>query len=106
MLDDYIIFFQIRLIDGLILRFRIFLGKEDLNRHEGTVFLDDFSYTVLIGKFQAVFIQVQCHGGSYLCLGAIFHLIFRAAIAYPVNRGSAFLIRQRVNMHFIRYHEG
>jgi len=61
-LDHYIVILQIRLINGFILRIRIFSGQEYLHRHERTIFLQHLSDTVLIGKLQAVVIEVEGHG--------------------------------------------
>ena len=105
MLDHYIVILQIRFVDGLILWFRIFFGQENLYRHKGAVFLQYFSDTVLIGKLQAVIIQIQGHRGSHFCLGSFVHLIVCAALAYPVYRLCALFIGKGIDMHFISNHE-
>ena len=52
-----VILFQVSLIDRLIFLLRIGFGQENFHRHERAVLLQNFSYTILICKFQAVIIQ-------------------------------------------------
>lgn len=82
MLDDYIIFLpKSASSDGLILRFHMFLERKD-TQPAWTVFLDDFSYTVFIGRIQAVFIQVQRHGESTSAAWCHHISYSRTAVAY------------------------
>ena len=104
-LYDNIILLQIRLVNGLVLRLCIRLTKEDLYRHEGTIFLKHFSYPVLIGELDAVIVQIQGDLCSYAFLAAFVHLVLCAAVADPVHRRRPIFIRKSINMHFVRYHE-
>ena len=56
MFYDNIIVTQIGFIDRLIFLFSVLIREENLGRHEGTVFFQNFTDSVLVGKFQAVFV--------------------------------------------------
>ena len=105
MLYDLVCIQQILLVDRLILRLCIRFGQEDLYRHEGTVFLQHFSRTVLVGKLQTVLVQEQGDLRTYCRLVSILHLILCAALACPVNRSRAFLIGKRIDLHLVRHHK-
>ena len=85
-LDDLIGVFQILLINGLCLRFRIFIDKVNLRRHETAVFLDGLANLVLIAVFQAVLGDMECDERSCFLPRAGRHLVIRAAVACPVYR--------------------
>ena len=64
----------------LILRFCIFIGKENLNRHKGTIFIQNFTNTIFIGKFITVFIQMKDNFSSDRIFVAVTHLKFGSAL--------------------------
>ena len=105
MLYDLVCIQQVLLVYRLIFRLCIRLGQEDLDRHKGTVLLQHFSRTVLVGKLQAVLVQEQSNLRTYSRLVSILHLILRAALACPVNRSRAFLIGKRIDLHLVRHHK-
>ena len=96
---------NIILIDCVILRLCICLGKEDLCWHERAISLKYFSCTVFICKLKAVLIQIQCDLCSDCCLISFLHLILSAAFACPVYRFRTFFIGKRINLNFVRNHK-
>ena len=96
---------NIILIDCVILRLCICLGKEDLCWHERAISLKYFSCTVFICKLKAVLIQIQCDLCSDCCLISFLHLILSAAFACPVYRFRTFFIGKSINLNFVSYHE-
>ena len=104
-LYDHVILFQISLVDGLILLLRVCLTKEDLYRHKRTVLLKHFPDTVFVGEFNTVLIQKQGDLRSYAILISLIHLILCTAVADPMYRSCALLIRQSIDVHLVRHHE-
>ena len=105
MLYHNVVIAKIFFIDGLIFLRCVCLGEENFHRHEGTVFFNDFSYTVFVGEFQAVFIQIQGDLGSDNSSVAVLHRIFGASVAFPVYRSSTLFIGKRVDVDIICNHE-
>ena len=83
----------------------ILLLQINLGRHEGTIFLNDFPCLVLIAELQTIFIDMERNLRPYFRPGTFFHVELGAAVAYPMHRHRIFFIRQRINMHLIRYHK-
>ena len=104
-LNYYIILTQICLINSLIFLLCVSFGKIDVYRHKGAVFLNNFSHTVFIGKFQALFIQEKCDLSPWYCLVSICHLVLCTAITGPVNWYGAFFIGKCINVYLICYHK-
>ena len=64
----------------------LILAEHDRERHELAVFakqLPDFSLSCI---FCRIIVKVQCDGRASVCLPALAHLIFRAAVARPHHR--------------------
>ena len=105
MLNNYIILCQFTLIDGLILLRCIFLCKENLHWHEGTILTDDFAGAVFISKFQTVLVQEQGDLCTYFCPLTGLHGILSSTVTLPVYRFSSLFIGKRINMNLICYHK-
>ena len=105
MLYNFICLQYIRFINHLILWLCICLGQKNLNRHEGAIFFQNFSYTIFVGKFQTILIQIQRNLCTYFCFISILHLILCTTIAYPMYRHCIRLIRTCINMHLISHHK-
>ena len=80
-------------VDGLVFRLGICLAKVDLGRHERAVFLDHFACTVLVCKFETVLVQMKRDLCTDRCFGAVGQFVIGTAVAGPVYRCGAFLIR-------------
>ena len=105
MLYHFVCIQKVFLIDRLVFRLGICPGKEDLHRHERTVFLQHFSCSVLVGKLKAVLVQEQRDLRAYCRLVSFLHLILCTALACPMYRNRAFFIGKRIDLHLIRNHK-
>ena len=105
MFNYHIIFTEICLIDGFILLFSICFGKIDIYRHERTVFLDNLSHTIFIGKLQAFLIEEKSDLCSRFCFVSVCHLILRTTVTGPMYRCGTLLVRESINMNFICNHK-
>ena len=84
---------------------RVLLGEIDLRRHEGAVLLDHFLRLIIVCELDAVFCQVKCDGRAKRLPASLVHGIRAAAVALPVYRLRAFLIRERIDGHHVSDHE-
>ena len=84
--------------DRLIFRLSISLCKEYLHRHKRAIFIQNFSYPVLIGKFITVFIQMQDDLSSYTVFVTAVHGKCKSAIRLPVYGLCTFFIGKCVNL--------
>ena len=105
MLNNDIILAKVSLIDGLVFLRRISFGQENLYWHERAVFLKNFSHSIFICKFQAVFVQEQSDFCTDLCSVAVRNFILCAAVRFPVNSLRTFFIRKGIDVNFIGYHK-
>ena len=105
MLDHDIIIAQVCLIDRLILLRDTCLTQKDRVGHESTVFAEDFTHPVFIGKFQRIVIQEKRDSRSDFFAAAFADLIGRLTRAFPVDRCCTFLIGKRLDMNFIGDHK-
>ena len=103
-LQHFIIFKLLVFFDDLRLC-GIRFGKVNLRGHKGTILLHNLPGLVFITELQAVLIQKQRNGSTYLGPVPFFHGILGSAITFPVNRLRAFSVGKRVNMHFVCHHE-
>ena len=101
----HIILAQLSFINGLIFLRGICFGEKDLCGHERTIFFQHLTHAVLIGKFKTVFIQVQgnfCTDGIFCALA---DGVFRTAVTFPVYRGCAILVGERINFYIVSHHK-
>ena len=105
MFNYHIIFTEICLIDGFILLFSICFGKIDIYRHERTVFLNNLSHTIFIGKLQAFLIEEKSDLCSRFCFVSVCHLILRTTVTGPMYWCGTLLVRESINMNFICNHK-
>ena len=106
LLDNCIFFSYFFTWNRLVLRFCIFVGKENLNRHKGTVFIQHFTHAVFIGELITVFVQMKNDLRSDRVFVAVAHLKFGSALRLPVNGLLALQIRTSIDLHAVSYHKG
>ena len=104
-LHDHVVVTKLRLVDGVVLLWRILGGEEDLDRHEGTVLVQDLAHTILVCKLHAFVVQEQRDLGSGFGLASLLHIVLGTAVACPVYGHGAFLIGKSIDMDLIRHHE-
>ena len=104
-LSDHIVFAQLILLNCLVFLLTALFAEVDLNRHERTILRDNFTGTIFIGEFIAVFIQIQCNLCTSCCSAALAHAVFAVTVTFPEYRFCTFLVRQCINSHLICNHE-
>ena len=103
-LQDFIVLALLVLPDDLGLC-GVGLGEIDFRGHERAVLLQHLPGLVLVAELQAVLVEEQGDGGSYLATVTFRHRIFRTAVALPMNGLCTLLIGKGIDMHFVCHHE-
>ena len=104
-LHDHIVVAKLRFVDGVVLLGRVLGGEEDLDRHEGTVLVQNLTHTILVCELNAFVIQKQRDLGSWFGFASLLHIVLGTAVACPVYGHGAFFIGKGIDMNLIRHHE-
>ena len=94
-----------RLFPGFFL-FLCRILQIDLDRHEGTVFLNDLSGLILIAELQLILIDGERDRSAVRTAGAWLHFIGHAVLGYPADRLRAVPVGKGVDHDLVRHHEG
>ena len=83
----------------------LLLAKNNRHRHKAAIFIEQRSDTVFVQIFLFVVVDIHHDVGAAFSLIALFHVIFRRAVAGPFHCLSTLLIRKGVNFHLFRHHK-